>query len=176
MRLQKSIPNRGEMRMNLERIKEFVKAKHIGQTRKQGTPYYLHPFAVQEILAQKGYSEEYQVAGLCHDLLEDTNATEQEILEPTNPDVLDAVKRVTKEKGYLMGEYIARIAENPIAKAVKLADRLHNLQEAVLASKEFQIRYEKETKQWYLDLAKGTCLEEEIQKAYTRLKEGIEKR
>ncbi len=159
--------------MNLERIKEYVKEKHAGQTRKQGTPYYFHPFAVQEMLAKKGYSEECQAAGLCHDLLEDTDATETEILALTNSEVLEAVKLATKEKGYQMQEYIARIAQNPMAKAVKLADRLHNLQEATLASKLFQMKYEKETKQWYLELAKGTSFEEEIQRAYQQLKEGI---
>ena len=72
-----------------------------------------------------------------------------------------------------MEEYIARIAKNPMAKAVKLADRLHNLQEATLASKLFQIKYEKETLAWYLNLAKGTNFETEIQEAYCKLKEGI---
>lgn len=161
------------MRMDLSQVKEYVKEKHAGQTRKQGTPYYLHPFAVQELLAQKGYSEDCQAAGLCHDLLEDTDATEKEILALTNPQVLEAVKLVTKEKGYRMEEYIARIAKNPMAKAVKLADRLHNLQEATLASKLFQIKYEKETLAWYLNLAKGTNFETEIQEAYCKLKEGI---
>ena len=155
--------------MNLELVKEYVKNKHEGQKRKQGTPYYLHPFEVQQILQKKGYSEEYQVAGLCHDLLEDTNATQQEILDLTNEEVLEAVKLVTKEDGYKMQQYINRISENPMAKAVKLADRLHNLQEALLASREFQVKYKRETEEWYLNLAKGTMFEEEIREAYQKL-------
>lgn len=155
--------------MNLELVKEYVKNKHEGQKRKQGTPYYLHPFEVQQILQKKGYSEEYQVAGLCHDLLEDTNATQQEILDLTNEEVLEAVKLVTKEDGYKMQQYINRISENPMAKAVKLADRLHNLQDAPLASKEFQIKYRRETEKWYLKLAEGTMFEEEIRENYRKL-------
>jgi len=155
--------------MNLELVKEYVKNKHEGQKRKQGTPYYLHPFEVQQILQKKGYSEEYQAAGLCHDLLEDTNATQQEILDLTNEEVLEAVKLVTKEDGYKMQQYINRISENPMAKAVKLADRLHNLQDAPLASKEFQIKYRRETEKWYLKLAEGTMFEEEISEAYQKL-------
>ncbi len=155
--------------MNLELVKEYVKNKHEGQKRKQGTPYYLHPFEVQQILQKKGYLEEYQVAGLCHDLLEDTNATQQEILDLTNEEVLEAVKLVTKEDGYKMQQYINRISENPMAKAVKLADRLHNLQEALLASREFQVKYKRETEEWYLNLAKGTMFEEEIREAYQKL-------
>lgn len=155
--------------MNLELVKEYVKNKHEGQKRKQGTPYYLHPFEVQQILQKKGYLEEYQAAGLCHDLLEDTNATQQEVLDLTNEEVLEAVKLVTKEDGYKMQQYINRISENPMAKAVKLADRLHNLQDAPLASKEFQIKYRRETEKWYLKLAEGTMFEEEIREAYQKL-------
>ena len=155
--------------MNLELVKEYVKNKHEGQKRKQRTPYYFHPLKVQQILQEKGYSEEYQVAGLCHDLLEDTDATEQEILDLTNEEVLKAVRLVTKEDGYKMQQYINRISENPMAKAVKLADRLHNLQDAPLASKEFQIKYRRETEKWYLKLAEGTMFEEEIREAYQKL-------
>ncbi len=155
--------------MNLEVIKAYVKDKHGVQKRKQGTPYYLHPFEVQQILQKKGYSEEYQAAGLCHDLLEDKEATEQKILDLTNEAVLEAVKLVTKEEGYQMKEYIDRISKNPIAKAVKLADRLHNLQEATMASKEFQNKYQKETEEWYLNLAKDTMFEQEIQEAYQKI-------
>lgn len=60
--------------MNIELVKNYVKKKHQGQMRKQNTPYYLHPFTVADILKQKGYSEDYQIVGLCHDLLEDTDA------------------------------------------------------------------------------------------------------
>lgn len=155
--------------MNLELIKEYIKVKHEGQKRKQGTPYYFHPLKVQQILQEKGYSEEYQVTGLCHDLLEDTDATEQEILDLTKKEVLEAVKLVTKEEGYKVQQYIDRISKNPMAKAVKLADRLHNLQEALLASREFQVKYKRETEEWYLNLAKGTMFEEEIKEAYQKL-------
>ena len=83
--------------------------------------------------------------------------------------MLEAVKLVTKEEGYQMKEYIDRISKNPIAKAVKLADRLHNLQEATMASKEFQNKYQKETEEWYLNLAKDTMFEQEIQEAYQKI-------
>ena len=155
--------------MKLDNYIEYIKEKHKGQTRKQGTPYYLHPLEVSNILDKKGFSKEYQIVGLFHDLLEDTEATEQEILDLTNEAVLEAVKLVTKEEGYQMKEYIDRISKNPIAKAVKLADRLHNLQEATMASKEFQNKYQKETEEWYLNLAKDTMFEQEIQEAYQKI-------
>ena len=67
--------------MDIEILKEYVKIKHEGQKRKQGTPYYLHPFAVADILKEKGFNDDYQAAGLLHDTLEDTNATKEEILK-----------------------------------------------------------------------------------------------
>ncbi|MBR5859015.1 MAG: bifunctional (p)ppGpp synthetase/guanosine-3',5'-bis(diphosphate) 3'-pyrophosphohydrolase [Clostridia bacterium] len=129
----------------------YATAKHNGQTRKEGVPYITHPIAVAEILEQKGYGEDYIIAGLFHDLLEDTDATESEILELSNESVLCAVKLLTKQSGYNMREYIDGIKRNPIAFAVKAADRLHNLQCAPAASVEFRKKYIAESREWYLD-------------------------
>ena len=129
----------------------YATAKHNGQTRKEGVPYITHPIAVAEILEKKGYGEDYIIAGLFHDLLEDTDATESEILELSNESVLCAVKLLTKQSGYNMREYIDGIKRNPIAFAVKAADRLHNLQCAPAASVEFRKKYISESREWYLD-------------------------
>lgn len=148
--------------MELEDYVEFIKEKHSGQKRIQGTPYYLHPLEVSKMLARKGFSEEYQIVGLFHDLLEDTATTYEEILEISNSDIAEAVKLLTKEKEYVMSEYIGAIKQNQIAKMVKLADRIHNLSEAHLASKNFQKKYIQETEEWFLDLAKNTIFEQEL--------------
>lgn len=148
--------------MELEDYVEFIKEKHSGQKRIQGTPYYLHPLEVSKMLARKGFSEEYQIVGLFHDLLEDTATTYEEILEISNSDIAEAVKLLTKEKEYVMSEYIGAIKQNQISKMVKLADRIHNLSEAHLASKNFQKKYIKETEEWFLDLAKNTIFEQEL--------------
>ena len=58
---------------------EFATLKHAGQYRIGGLPNMTHPRAVAEILREKGYGEDYQIAGLFHDLLEDTDAQETEI-------------------------------------------------------------------------------------------------
>lgn len=129
----------------------FASEKHGSQTRKEGTPYITHPIAVAEMLYEKGYGDEYIIAGLFHDLLEDTDATEQEIAELGGEAVLTAVKLLTKQKGYNMREYIEGIKKNPIAFAVKGADRLHNLRCAPNASVEFRKKYIAESREWYLD-------------------------
>lgn len=160
--------------MTLEVIKEFVKNKHGNQKRKQGTPYYLHPFAVANILEKKGYDINYQIAGLFHDLLEDTETTEYELLELSNKNIVESVKLLTKEKNYNMADYIDKIEKNEIAKVVKLTDRLHNLLEAHLASDEFIIKYIKETEQWYLKMAKDTAFENELIEVLEDLKKRIQ--
>lgn len=132
---------------------DFSEKKHRGQFRIGGLPYITHPVEVANILRKNGYDEEYQIAGLFHDLLEDTDATEQEIREIGGKDVLDAVKLVTKKQGYIMSDYISGIKENPMAFAVKAADRLHNLRSAVVADDDFKRRYILESIDWYLDFS-----------------------
>ena len=69
-----------------------------------------------------------------------------------------------------MQNYIERIRNNDIAKMVKLADRIHNLSEAKLASTNFQIKYIKETEEWFIDLAKGTIFENDLKSVLEDLK------
>lgn len=132
---------------------EFATKKHEGQYRIGGLPYISHPIEVASILRNQGYSEDYQIAGLFHDLLEDTDATEAEIEALGGAEVLTAVKLLTKEKGYVMADYIAGIKKNPMALAVKTADRLHNLRCAVVADTDFKRRYILESIDWYLDFS-----------------------
>ena len=97
---------------------------------------------------------EYQITALFHDLLEDTDATEQEILSLGGERVLCAVKLLTKQKGYVMAEYVAAIKNDPIAFVVKGADRLHNLRSALCADNEFKRKYILESIDWYLGFSK----------------------
>jgi len=138
------------MEKRLQEALDFAVLKHAGQLRKGGAAYITHPMAVAAILQEKGYPESYQIAGLFHDLLEDTDATVEEIAAIGGPEVLAAVKLLTKEPGYTMADYIARIEKNPMARAVKGADRLHNLRCAPLADENFRRKYIKESMEWYL--------------------------
>ena len=140
------------MILNYEKALEFATKKHLGQFRVGGKPYITHPIAVAQILKDRGFSIEYQIAGLFHDLLEDTDATEEEILNLGGKEVLEAVKLLTKTKGFVMDEYISKIKENKIAKEVKIADRLHNLSCANVCSEEFKRRYILESIDYYIDL------------------------
>lgn len=159
--------------MDLEKAVEFMKQKHSGQKRKQGTPYYTHPLAVAKLLKDKGFQVEYQIAGLFHDLLEDTDSTYDEIVSYSNLEVALAVKLVTKEKGYDMDEYMARIKNNDVARMVKIADRVHNLSEAIYGSLAFKKKYVKETEAYFIDLAKDTVFETELNEVLEKIKEAV---
>ena len=130
---------------------EFAAKKHEGQLRMGGEPYITHPAAVADILREQGMNEEYLITALFHDLLEDTDATEEEIKAIGGERVLRAVKLLTKREGYVMSEYISGIKYDPIAYAVKGADRLHNLRSAFAADTGFKRRYIKESIEWFLD-------------------------
>lgn len=132
---------------------EYAARKHEGQYRKGGEPYMTHPAAVAETMRRWGYDEDHQITALFHDLLEDTDAAEQEIEAIGGKDVLKAVKLLTKQKGYVMSEYVAGIRSDPMAYAVKAADRLHNLESAVCADESFRRRYIIETLEWYMDFS-----------------------
>ena len=131
----------------------FVAEKHKGQFRIGGAEYITHPMAVAEIVREKGKNIDCQIAALFHDLLEDTDATESEILAYGNEGILKAVKLLTKQKGYDMAEYVAGIRQNEIAFAVKAADRLHNLRCALVTDTEFKRKYIFETVDWYLNFS-----------------------
>ena len=146
----------------------FASEKHKGQKRIGGADYITHPIAVFNMVKERGYHEDYQIAALFHDLLEDTDATEEEILQYGNQEILEAVKLLTKEKGYVMSEYIGKIKNNEIAFAVKAADRLHNLQCAIVTDEEFKRKYILETVDWYMDFSA------DIRKAVKKLAESLE--
>ena len=113
--------------LDFKKALEFATLKHSGQYRKGGLPYITHPIAVSEMLKEQGFGIDYRIAGLFHDLLEDTDATEAELQALSNMEVAEAVKLLTKQPGYVMDEYIQGIKQNEMAFAVKAADRLHNL-------------------------------------------------
>ena len=154
---------------DIDNIINFIKDKHKNQKRKHGTPYFEHPISVANILKGKGFDDDYYVTALFHDLLEDTNAKEEEILNLSNNKILTAVKLLTKEKNYNNKNYIKNIKDNKLAKMVKLSDRLHNLSEAIYCDEKFKKKYINETKKYYISLAKNTVFENDIDNALKKL-------
>ena len=95
---------------------------HEGQSDKSGLPYVFHPFHVAEQM-----DDEYSVtAALLHDVIEDTELTVDELRREFPGEICDALELLTKHIGEPYMDYIKRLAKNPIAKKVKMADLLHN--------------------------------------------------
>ena len=96
---------------------------HKDQTDKSGLPYVFHPFH----LAEQMQTEETTVVALLHDLVEDTEYTIEDLVRMGfDKRVTDAIALMTHADGVDYMEYVRAIKENPIAKAVKLADLRHN--------------------------------------------------
>ena len=107
--------------------------RHQGQYRKdkEQIPYVAHCYMVGLILSSAGFKEEVIIAGILHDLLEDTETTEGEIRSQFGEYVLELVKHVTNPKAVSFMEkrqYQVKMAQSATseAKAIKAADLLHN--------------------------------------------------
>lgn len=140
----------------------FAALKHTGQVRK-GTsiPYISHPFAVGMMLQQAGESEKVVAAGILHDTLEDTAATEEEIRAVFGEQVLLLVKAASEpdksrpwedRKRHTVSKLVARSREEL---AIIVADKLHNLRSIRLdlekTGEEVWNRFNrgKEQQEWY---------------------------
>ena len=96
---------------------------HQHQVDKSGMPYVFHPFH----LAEQMTSEETVTAALLHDVVEDTPYALEDLQNMGfSESVLEAVSLLTHDQHVNYMEYILHIKQNPIAKAVKLADLQHN--------------------------------------------------
>lgn len=103
-------------------------AAHHGQVDKGGIPYIFHPYH----LAEQMQDEYTTCVALLHDIVEDTDVTPEELAKTFPTEVVDAVVLMTHKKGEPYLDYVARIKDNPIARAVKLADLKHNSDETRL--------------------------------------------
>lgn len=144
---------------------------HKNQFRKSGEPYIIHPLNVAIILADLELDKETIVAGILHDVVEDTVMTEEDLKREFGDDVALLVDGVTKlEKIPLSGNgeqsdaKLEMQAENlrkmflAMAKdirviMIKLADRLHNMRTLKYKTPESQQRIAKETLEIYCPIA-----------------------
>ncbi len=115
---------------------------HEGQKDRAGLPYILHPVH----LAEQMTTEDACVVALLHDVLEDTDVTEDELrAEGFTEPQLDAVKLLTRTKDEDYFDYVKRIRGNALAKTVKLADLEHNSDRTRIGtfSEKDEIRFQK---------------------------------
>ncbi len=122
----------------INRAYSIAEEMHNGQLRKSGEPYIIHPVEVARILAELGMDDETIVAGLLHDVIEDTSYTKEQLSAEFGDEVLLLVDGVTKLGSIVFENKEEKQAENlrkmflAMSKdirvlIIKLADRLHNL-------------------------------------------------
>ena len=148
----------------IQKAYNYALQHHGDQLRKSGEPYIIHPTNVAYLIAELGLDEKTICAALLHDVVEDTDVKNEDLVNEFGQEIADMVDGVTKLKKI---EY-ASIEENQVENyrkmflamgkdirviIIKLADRLHNMRTLQFLSKDRQIAISQETMQLYAPLA-----------------------
>ncbi|MBI2795101.1 MAG: bifunctional (p)ppGpp synthetase/guanosine-3',5'-bis(diphosphate) 3'-pyrophosphohydrolase [Gemmatimonadetes bacterium] len=148
----------------LARAYQFSERAHTGQVRRSGEPYVTHCVEVAKILADLQLDSVTVASGLMHDVVEDTDATVDDIAREFGQEVAQIVDGVTKIGGLSLTSAQERQVENyrklllSIAKdarviLIKLADRLHNMRTLEWMPPEKRRQIAQETRDLYAPLA-----------------------
>lgn len=153
------------LNLDFDKIKlalAFAEESHEGQYRKSGDDYIVHPVEVAKILMDMKMDTDTIVAGLLHDVVEDTLIPIADIKYNFGDTVATLVDGVTKLKALPNGtknqaenirKMILAMAENIRVILIKLADRLHNMRTLKFMKPEKQQSISKETLDIYAPLA-----------------------
>ncbi len=148
----------------VERAFKLAEKAHEGQLRKSGQPYIIHPLSVAIILAQMGMDFASIAAALLHDVVEDTDVTNEDIAKNFSKEIAVLVDGVTKLGKVSLSNKEEQQAENIrkmlIAMShdirviiIKLADRLHNMRTLQFMREQKRRDIAKETLEIYAPIA-----------------------
>ena len=158
--------NNPKSRKKIEEAYEFAKEKHAHQYRKSGEPYIHHLIEVAYILATLQCGPSTIIAGLLHDVVEDTDTSLDVIKEKFGVDVMTIVDSLTKIQRLKLShrseeEFVAEdhrkiflgMAKDIRVIIIKLADRLHNMRTLQSLSRDRQIALSRETLEVFVPIA-----------------------
>ena len=157
-------PSADELQM-IEKAYNFAKSSHGVQKRKSGEPYIIHPLHTALILADLELDKESIMAGLLHDVMEDTAATREVMVREFGEEVTDLVDGVTKltqldydadkveEQAENLRKMFLAMAKDIRVILIKLADRLHNMRTLQYMTLEKQKEKSRETMDIYAPIA-----------------------
>lgn len=163
--LEKVSPHYSEKEIAvLQKAYVFAARAHKGQLRRSGEPYLSHPLEATSMLADMNLDRTTLVAGLLHDVLEDTDVTLAEIRESFGKDVAGLVEGVTKisrvheaspelRQAETIRKIILAMTDDLRVIFIKLADRVHNLKTLKFLDEDSQRRIAKETLDIYAPIA-----------------------
>lgn len=100
----------------------YAERMHQEQTDKAGQPYIGHLRRV----AERMQTSDQRIVAWLHDILEDTYTDSAQIHEAFGPEIGAAVDAITRRPAERYSDYIRRVGENPLARAVKIADLIDN--------------------------------------------------
>ena len=162
--LLKEIQN-SKQNLDIEKIitaYEFAKESHIGQYRKSGDEYILHPVEVAKILIRLNMDTDTIVAGFLHDVVEDTLITSADIryhFGEVVGNLVDGVTKLsyipegTKKQHENIRKMIVAMAKDARVVIIKLADRVHNMRTLKYMKPEKQQSIATETLEIFAPLA-----------------------
>ncbi len=142
----------------------FAEAAHEGQFRNSGEKFIIHPYNVAIILTELNMDTDTIVAGLLHDVLEDTDVTYDTLVQEFGQEVADLVEGVTKlrklqyktkqeNQAENLRKMVLAMAKDIRVIIIKLADRLHNMRTLEYMSEEKKKEKAVETLEIYAPLA-----------------------